>query len=88
MYLVDYFADKVSSMNEFSEKKNPLLFYKTAISDFNESADKVFLQVPTANQLIADTTSFDESLFLVKTTLSPMPTIEFSKFIAGTATTP
>ena len=62
MHLVDYFADKVGSMNEFSEKKNPLLLYKTAISDFNESAEKEFRQGTTANQLIADRSSFIDSI--------------------------
>ena len=62
MYLVNYFADGVGSMNEFSEKKNPLLLYKTAISDFNESAEKEFRQGTTANQLISDRSSFIDSI--------------------------
>lgn len=49
-------------MNESSEKKNPLLLYKTAISDFNKSAEKAFRQGTTANQLISDRSSFIDSI--------------------------
>ena len=59
---MNYFADKIDLLHDLSEKKNPLLLYKTAISEFNELAECEFRRGTTANQLIADRASFVDSI--------------------------
>ena len=59
---MNYFADKIDLLHDLSEKKNPLLLYKTAISEFNELAEREFRRGTTANQLISDRAFFVDSI--------------------------